>query len=273
MATEAEYIARALPAIRELANEHLALVKPEVISRLAEKYFDGHSGNLDQHIVSQALDHLIRRGELTREETPTRGGRPIVTYAPADRSDRDDAMTRAAARKRFLYTRYRGWAEGCSRYAEGLVGPAGEDVVRRSIMAAGTFTPEATGAGEVTSILNVTLLGKADSGGHMLTRNKNGDPSGWVTTVIEVKKVRDWLYPRSERIYQVLDKAAAVQRARPAGSIVPILICRAAAKVTFYMAKMLGFLVIDLHAQYIGNVDLEKLDEIRNELHFIDVKP
>lgn len=39
----------------------------------------------------------------------------------------------------------------------------------------------------------------------------------------------------------------------------------------FYMAKQLGFVVIDTRRQWAGPVDEAKLLEVRNELHFTDL--
>jgi hypothetical protein len=192
---------------------------------------------------------------------------------PADTQGRSVAIDRAAARKRLLYGRYLGWAEGTQRHPQGIVGSAGESAVRSAILEAGTLIPEIPGAGEVTRILGVQLPGAADSGGHFLSRDALGNPDEIVTALVEVKNVRDWIYPRSERIYQVLYKSAVVQRANPNRFVVPILVVRAAAKVTFFLAKMLGFFVIDMRAQYVGRIsDPDSIEEVRNELHFLDLR-
>lgn len=53
-----------LPEIPKTLDQELAVVKPELIARLAEKYFPNEDGNLDQHIIGQALAHLVRSGEV-----------------------------------------------------------------------------------------------------------------------------------------------------------------------------------------------------------------
>lgn len=273
MATEAEYIAAAQPVILGVLGTELAVVKPELVSRLAERYYAGSAGNFDQHIVGQALSELVAAGTVLRKRAVTRGRRHIDTYELADTEGRAVAIERAAARKRLLYGRYLGWAEGTLRYPHGIVGSAGEAAVRSAILEAGTLIPETAGAGEVSRILGVQLPGAADSGGHFLSRDAHGNPDDIVTALVEVKNVRDWIYPRSERVYQVLYKAAIVQRANPDRYIVPILIVRAAAKVTFFLAKMLGFFVIDMRTQYVGRITEPSLiEEVRNELHFLDLR-
>jgi hypothetical protein len=92
-----------------------------------------------------------------------------------------------------------------------------------------------------------------------------------VTLVIEVKSIRSWIYPASAELYQVLDKAAALQVAHPDQQILAVLICRKAHKTAYWMASQLGFMVIDTGIQYTGTVEETALLEVRNELHFQDL--
>lgn len=89
--------------------------------------------------------------------------------------------------------------------------------------------------------------------------------------MFEVKNIRGWVYPTSEEPYQLLSKAVQVQRERPDQSIVPILVCRRAHFTTYRMAKSLGFLILEMHRQFIGDVDEDQMIEVRNGLHFNDL--
>jgi hypothetical protein len=64
-----------------------------------------------------------------------------------------------------------------------------------------------------------------------------------VTIPVEVKNLRDWMLPASPEVYQLLEKAAAVQAANPKAAIMPVLICRRVHFTLFRMAKDLGFFV------------------------------
>jgi len=80
------------------------------------------------------------------------------------------------------------------------------------------------------------------------------------------------IYPDSSELYQVLHKCLLLKRAHPDIPVVPILVCRRAQKTAFFMAKQLGFLVIEMAAQFVGDTVTEgQLLEVRNELGFSDL--
>lgn len=91
---------------------------------------------------------------------------------------------------------------------------------------------------------------------------------------IEVKNVRDWIYPANGEPYQLLSKAHRLARLVPGQPIVPVLICRQAHPTIFRMASDLGFFVIAVKRQYIGpSADEDKLAALRSELGFYDLAP
>ena len=131
--------------------------------------------------------------------------------------------------------------------------------------------PLAAGAGEASRVLGVQLGGPLDSAGITVPLDRQGMPGEPVTLLFEVTNVRQWLYPSAEEPFQLLGKAVVVQRAQPDAAIVPVLVCRKAHPTTYWMAKQLGLMVIDLERQFIGAVDEDKFMEVRNELHFNDL--
>lgn len=122
----------------------------------------------------------------------------------------------------------------------------------------------------MNELLGVRLPGPLDSAGYMIPFIQ-GIPGAPVTLLLEVKNIRGWVYPQSIELYQVLNKACVLQRARPDQPVVPIFICRRAHVTTFWMAKQLGFVVIDMQRQFAGEVDEPDIAEVRNELHFHDL--
>jgi len=48
--------------LRQMLNEHLAVVKPEAIARLGEGYQRGDTRNIDPHLTGRALQELERAG-------------------------------------------------------------------------------------------------------------------------------------------------------------------------------------------------------------------
>jgi hypothetical protein len=98
-----------------------------------------------------------------------------------------------------------------------------------------------------------------------------GIPGRPVTVLIEVKNTRSWIYPSSIELYQLLNKASLLQIRQPEQPIIPFLACRKSHITTFWMAKQLGFVVVEMNRQYAGDVDEDDLMEVRNELYFDDL--
>jgi hypothetical protein len=268
---EADYVERAKRRILDVLDDQHAVVPLELEARLAEAGFAGSGLNIDPHHVTAAVRDLVSEGEVLRAGGSTRGGRDIDTIQPADQRRRGTVIAKAAARKRLLYARYLGWAGTTARYEHGQIGPAGEQAVRGGILAAGSLQPAQYDAGPVSQLLGVDLPGPLDSAGYVvpLTAGIPGQP---VTVAIEVKNIRGWIYPTNRELYQLLHKAAVLQQARPTQPILAVLVCRRAHTTSYWMAKQFGFLVVDMESQYAGSVEEAALDEVRNELHFQDLR-
>lgn len=269
---EADYVTNAKERIREiLATEH-AVVHLELESRISEAGYAGSGLNIDPHHITTALQELTRHNEIiwTAPEA-SRGSHPVQTIQPANQHRRTTAITKAAGRKRLLYGRYLGWAQGDKRHPHGLIGPAGEHAVRSGLLESGGMVPAERAAAEVKQLLNVTLPGSLDSGGYVVPLT-NGLPDSTITVLVEVKNIRGWMYPSSAEIYQLLDKARALQHMHPDQPILPVFVCRKAHKTSYWMAQQLGFIILDMPEQFAGTVDEQALDEIRVELHFQDLR-
>lgn len=268
---KSEYVELAVERVRAVLADHHAVVHSELESRIAEANWAGSAGNVDPHHITTALQQLKRDEEIVWEEgRATRGRRQIATIQPVDRRRRATKIDRSAARKRLLYSRYQGWAQGTKRYPQGLIGPAGETAVRLAVIESGALQPAVPGAGEASTLLGVQLSGPVDSAGFMVPL-KNGLPMSPVTVLIEVKNIRGWIYPNSVELYQLLGKASRLQNSRPDQLILPILVCRKTHPTTYWMAKQLGFFAIETGRQFAGDVDGDALLEVRNELHFNDL--
>ena len=62
-----------------------------------------------------------------------------------------------------------------------------------------------------------------------------------------------------------------MQRERPEVAMVPVLIARRTQFTLYRMAKQLGFLIIEMERQFIGEVDEDEMLEVRNGLHLYDL--
>lgn len=194
----------------------------------------------------------------------------------SDLTGRREAIRVAAARKRLLQARYMGWALGTPSQP-GVIGPWGEHVVHEAFKAAAVHgyllvNPE---GGHVTTLFGARVPGgPIDNVAQLQVLDSLGRPAGTVVVLVEVKNVRGWVYPESPELFQLLDKAAQLQLANPDLSFLPLLVCRRAQQTTFYAAHDLGFLVVDLQAQFlppIARIDRSRLEEVRRELGYLDL--
>ncbi|MDJ0362771.1 hypothetical protein [Rhodococcus sp. H29-C3] len=62
-----------------------------------------------------------------------------------------------------------------------------------------------------------------------------------------------------------------LQKPNPEQLTLPIMVCRRAHYTTFWMAKQLGFFVIEMGRQFAGDVEEDALLSVRNALHFNDL--
>lgn len=99
-------------------------------------------------------------------------------------------------------------------------------------------------------------------------------PSAATLIPLEAKNIREWVYPRTQELYQLLDKAAQLQLRHPQLPILPVFVCRRVQYDTGKMAQQLGFHVIETWRQYVlptigrGEDDRRKFDELNSELSY-----
>ncbi len=265
-----EYVALARTAIIELLDEEHAAAWLEVEAKITDFPWPGIGHRIDKHHLSTARIELLRTGQIVNPSLGTRGGREVVIIHRADTTRRQTAIARAASRKRILTARYLGWAQGTPS-RPGVIGPAGERVVHDSLKESATFRLVNPSGGQVSNLLGYALDGPLDHAIILTPINDEGLPEAPVVVPIEVKNIRDWIYPSSQELYQLLDKAARLQQYQPTLPIVPVLVCRRAHYTTYKMAKDLGFFIVQAHRQYIASVDTERLAEVQAELGFLDL--
>lgn len=266
--TLAGYRASAFGRITDYLTTELAAVRPELVTRLAEYYFETSSEhfNIDPHVVNPVIASMIAADRLTLTRESTRGGRQIETLSLST-PPASEAQKRSAARKRLLYARYLHWTSG-SHSRAGTAGPAAEAAVRTALGGVKDLAPIAAGFGPVTDVFGVPVPGPLDS-----AVTVSSDPTKPpVIAPIEVKNVRYWLYPNSEEPWQLIWKALSLSTRSPDWRICPVLICRRAHPSLFWMARDIGFLVREMRVSPMGDVDPTHLREVVAELGFHDLR-
>jgi hypothetical protein len=267
--TRWEYVQLGRGAILSLLDEHLAATSMELEARISDERWHSLDTKIDPHHVTDARRQLLNEGAIASESAETRGGRRVTVWQAVG-GRRTTAISRASQRKRILQARYLGWAEGTPSQ-KGLIGPAGEAATHASLIRAGSFQLARPEGGTVAKFLGVDVpIGPLDNGLYF-SPLLQGIPQAAIAVPIEVKNVRDQIYPVSKELYQLLAKAQRLQQLRPDMPIAPVLVCRRAHYTTFKMALALGFFVVEARRQYIGGVDQDKLLEVRNGLGFYDL--
>lgn len=267
----AEWVALAGEALLEMVDVSHAVVSMEARAKACDRAWDDYP-TFDPDILSAASDSLLAEGHLRIARRTTKGGRRVDVLHMADLRGRETEFEKVAARKRALQARYLGWTLGNKRKPEGVIGPAAESVVRQSLLEArdAGYVPVNDGR-HVQHLLGANVAGGTlDAAAHLLSL-EDGKPVP-IVLVIEVKNVRGWIYPNSQELFQLLDKAARLQASHPDQAILPVLVCRRLHWTAGKMAKELGFFGTALWAQYIlPSVSKRLVDEVRDELGYEDL--
>src|SRR5450759_445853 len=250
----AYYVEAGLRAIPELLEVEHAVVWSEVEAKLADEEWGPAGHRIEPHHLSTARRALLDDGTITEQTAATKGGRPGSVFVLTSASRRTRATEAAAARKRLLQTRYLSWASG-TKQAPGTIGPAGERAAHASLLA---VAPEAgyrvlnPATGHLTRLFGEDIPGgPLDNGATLAFLDADGLPKGGVIVPIEVKNIREWMYPNRPELYQLLYKAAMLQQARPDQAFAPVLVCRRAHVTLFRMARDLGCFVAEARAQFV----------------------
>lgn len=231
------------------------------------------SQRVNPHHLTVGRRRLLEAGVIESARQSTRGGQVVTTYLLADPSKK---AQRAAGRKRLLLARFHGWSAPTTEWGPKPLPLALERVVHASLKRAAPYgyhllNPD---GGEVTRIFDKPVGGGAVDNAAFYTPIVDGVPGSTVLVVIEAKNVRQWIYPQTQEMYQLLDKCARLRALRPEQRILPVLVCRKQHYQTGAMAKQMGFHVIATWRQYIrpivgaSEVDRAKFDQVNDELAF-----
>ncbi len=259
----------------ELVRQESAVLVREAEAKISEQRWPSVPTSVDPHHLTTARQQLLQRGWLRLSAPIDKSGTQFMQ--PTDERGKKEAIRTASKRKRRLHGRMEKWARPTSRYPAGLLGEAGERVVRASLEAAALrgMRPVFPGAGEVAGLLGAPVRGgPLDSAAWADQLDEHGRSTGSVLCPIEVKNIRHWLYPDQHELFQLLHKSALLQQANPDEPIHPVLITRKRAWLTERMSRDLGFRVIDLNRQFvlpIEDVDEEQVEEVRQELGYTDL--
>jgi hypothetical protein len=244
------------PEVEGLLAHDIAWLSAHVPKLQGIRYIDPH------HLVT-ARALLLNAGLLVRT-TGAVGGRPITVLADAQamaRYGRKTAITREAGRKRRLYGTLLGWTGNpklCGQIAERQVAATLESLAGRSL-----WLDQARGAREVRELSGVKIPGGPLDSAGAIALDPARPNAGFVDFVIEVKNVRQTLYPEHREIYDLLWKAGHFP------DHVPILIAPRIHHNTFVLFKAIGALAYKATRQSFAGppaIDPERFRHVTKEL-------
>jgi hypothetical protein len=275
----ARYVTAGKEAIMGMLAEHRAVLWGEIIARAADYGWRdtgtvGRFAHIDPHHLRTALLELLSTSAVLETTAATRGGRNVSVYHREFVAGTKREVEKAIARKRLLGARYLGWASG-SDSTPGVIGAAAEDVVHASLREAAPdvgyrlVNPK---HGTVVSMGTGQLPGgPLDNGAFFFDESGNRH-----FIAIEVKSLRQWVYPSTRKLYQLLYKSSLLAQELPETRVLPVLIARKAHITTYRMARDLGFHVIDtLGIQWLprlASIEERTVAEVRNELGYADLR-
>jgi hypothetical protein len=276
--SRSEWVELATVAAYAFIRERGAVVWPEVEAFLSESSWV--HDNLDSsiptdwcpqpHHLTTARKRLVNAGAI-RKQAAVLNGRLVSTWIDAV-SSQQTATDRLAATKRRCYRTYLSWTNRAQ-----LCGAIAEQVVHRSLTAlAGRYLwiPDHK-PGKVTLLCGqpITVGGPLDSAGFWPLDPQ--DPSvGLVPFAVEIKNIRDWIYPWDHEHWDLLAKLAAFPR------VIPVLVARKIHPLTFKCLADIGALGRETKCQWFANegttqapLDPEKFDQITRLFGFRDAVP
>jgi hypothetical protein len=182
------------------------------------------------HILAHAIDDLEDSSII--QAIPTQGERETPFYVHAGTSPE---LAKQRIDELLVFYRLHRWLAGTKQYCGDVL----EDIVRESFAA----DPRYVYQGRPPSQRPL------DAAFHF--------SSGNVLLGIEVKNVREWLYPANPRIWPMLSKCVEIDA-------VPVLVTRKVAFLTRQLFTAIGVLRLEFHRQVFSQLVASQLEGIRH---------
>ena len=230
-----------------IQQEHSVTVR-EIEARAANRPWPSAGGaHIDPDILTEARRELAADDVIGYTSAITRGGRRVRTWSLSNAPGKNTAIQQAAGRKRLLTARHMGWAETSPRNPKGLIGQAGENVVRHLL---DDLDPYSHIHWDTDHILGTHVPGGTIDASTFLTVERTGVPLA-LTVLVEIKNQRQWFYSTNPSPHRFLAKAAQLQFSNPKAQIVPTFVSSWRHNSTLELGRLLGFYGIGYRLQYV----------------------
>lgn len=266
----------ATESLKDFLDTELAASKIEAEAKLIEAHH-GQNTPFEPAHLHDARVRLEQQGFLHITRKPTRGGSQPPIWEVTDTRKRSRKVEETAGRKRMLMARYYAYAQGTPSTGTGLTGDAGEIAFHAALQRASVGASLADLSRGVPNLRHLDGVEvDLDNAFALLpmTPDRQSFRAPPFKVIVEVKNIREWVYPRSHELFQVLRKGALLQRANPSTDYLPLLVCRRVHKTTLFMAKRMGFFVIDTRKHYFpvhSQIPRTDLEDLIQELALIDI--
>ena len=253
--TKEQWVDLTAQALTLLLEEHGgALLRPEADAILGDSnwVFHRNLGFPDQrppqpHIITPAHRRLVEEGVIV-DRTKVLNKRAVKVWVDArglNTRGRKTETERAERHKRRLYRRYLAWTHNTN-----LCGHVAEQAVHssiRSLAAEGQLSIAPGKPGHLTRLPNRDKFpGPLDAGGYWY-RARSDPASGVIRFAVEVKNIRNWIYPRSNELWGLLAKLSGFP------DVIPVLVSRRIWPMTFPFFKAVGVLGHQTGKQWFTN--------------------
>lgn len=252
-------------------SNRIDLAKKRVVSNLTDRIYMNRrqleskiseagpfNQRCDPHVISIALSQLVGDGSIIKEHTQSSD----FYHLPVKRGVASKGFFEARKQKILtLYDAYKSLASGDST----ICGDALETVVTKAIQNTNRYQEIGSKKNPQITFGNVTLPGSFDN---LLLL-----PSPVASLIcVEDKNIREWLYPASQELWSLINKASKlIGSATPP---LPIIITR---RIPYYSRKAfkaLGILGFETRHQYFDPSVEDQLTEIKHKhgLGFFDIE-
>ncbi|MBX9723285.1 MAG: hypothetical protein K2X81_17915 [Candidatus Obscuribacterales bacterium] len=257
MTVSATRLTLATLRIRRALRKHFFASEKMLESKIAEA--GPFNQRCNPHVVSQALTNMVNSREVLVELGPNNEGK---FYYLANFFDTSKAAH--VRRREEVLNLYKEYRLLTFQRKPNVCGDALESIIWKALSDTDCFLPLGKQGAPLSVFGNIVLPGHLD----IVLVSKTTPP---FAALIEAKNIREWLYPSSVELWQLIHKSLVFLEA--GYPTVPIIVCRKIQYSTRLLFKKIGLLGAETHRQYFSPTVESRLEGIKHKdgLGFHDI--
>lgn len=240
--------------LENILRDRILATEKQLESKISEA--GPENQRCDPHVLSQALRELVKEQRISSLTGP-RDSKFFYL-----KSIYDPHNPKHNERKEYLFSLYNQYREAAQHQPH--CGEILEQIIWNSVNASELYNPIGSLRHPVKDFGELTLPGELD----LILLEKNRMNSA---VVIEAKNIREWIYPTSAELWQLISNAVAF--ADTGMDTLPVLVSRKIQYATRLLFKRIGILGLSTHSQFFAEDLADKLLEVQNKdgLGFHDI--